>query len=265
MGSRFMRRVRLRFATSGLIKLGLLLQVSVAVAVVPAATIKIPDSTPIRLTITDRLNSASSEIDDPVHLEVTEDVKVRGIVVIPRGSMASGHVTAVQHRQRMGRAGKLEFSVDFVRAPDGTDITVRAKSAREGKNKRSVAPSPLHLLERGKDLEIPQGTHFVAYVNGDHEISLGNNSPPAALQAAGQTAATSTTSDISSVVVTSTPDYADITVDGKFLGTTPSTVRMTPGDHSVTIEKTGFKAWQRVMTLTAGGKITLDVTLDKIP
>jgi hypothetical protein len=54
-------------------------------------------------------------------------------------------------------------------------------------------------------------------------------------------------------------------VDGKFLGTTPSTVRMAPGDRSITIEKSGFNAWQRIMTLTAGGKITLDVTLEKIP
>lgn len=244
--------------------LGLLLQVSAAAAALPA-TIKIPDSTPIRLTITDRLNSATSEIDDPVHLEVTEDVKVSGIVVIPRGSMASGHVTAVQHRQRMGKAGKLDFSVDFVRAPDGTDIIVRAQSARKGKNKGSVMPSPLHVLEKGKDLEIPQGTHLLAYVNGDREISLVINPPPPASRPTGQSVTPADTSDISSVVVTSTPDRADITVDGKFLGTTPSTVRIAPGDHSVTIEKTGFKAWQRIMTLTAGGKITLDVTLEKIP
>ena len=126
-------------------------------------------------------------------------------------------------------------------------------------------PTPLHVLERGKDLEIPQGTHILAYVNGDREISLGNNPPPAALQAPGQTATPGAISDISSVVVTSTPDHADITVDGKFLGTTPSTVRIAPGDHSVTIEKAGSKAWQRIMTLTAGGKITLDVTLEKTP
>jgi hypothetical protein len=74
-----------------------------------------------------------------------------------------------------------------------------------------------------------------------------------------------TPGDISSVVVTSAPNHADITVDGKFLGTTPSTVRIASGDHSVTIEKEGFKAWQRVMTLIPGGIITLDVTLDKIP
>ncbi len=259
-----MRSLSHRVGFSGLIKLGLLFQVSAAYAFRPA-TIKIPDSTPIRLTIMDRLNSATSEIDDPVHLEVAEDVKVSGVVVIPRGAMASGHVVAVQHRQRMGKAGKLEFSVDFVRAPDGTDIGVRAQSARKGRNKGSVMPSPLHALARGKDLEIPQGTRILAYVNGSHEISLGNNSPPAASQTPGQPVTPATISDISSVVVTSTPDHADITVDGKFLGTTPSTVRIAPGDHSVTIERTGFKAWQRIMTLIAGGSITLDVTLEKLP
>ena len=254
----------LRNTLSGFTQLALLAQVSAAFATQPA-TIKIPDSTPVKLLLEDRLNSATSEVDDVVHFEVAEDVKVRGIVVIPRGSMASGHVVAVQHRQRMGKEGKLVFSVDFVRAPDGTDLSVRAQSERKGKNKGSVMPSPLHVLERGKDLEIPQGTHFLAFINGNHEISLGNNSPAAASQTSSEPVTPATPSDISSVVVTSTPDHADISVDGKFLGTTPSTVRIASGDHSVTIEKAGFKAWQRIMTLTAGGNITLDVTLDKIP
>ena len=258
-----MRGPGLRFAPSGIIKLGLLLQISTTLAALPA-TIRIPDSTPVKLLLTDRLNSASSEIDDSVHLEVAEDVKVRGIVAIPKGSLASGHVTGVQHRERMGRAGKLEFSVDFVRAPDGTDIRLRADSEHQGKKKGSGLLSPLRLMARGKDLEIPQGTHIVAYVDGEREISLDHNSPAsAASEAAGQPGAPAATSDISSVVVTSTPDGADITVDGKFLGTTPSTIRLAPGDRSITIEKTGFMAWQRIMTLTAGGKITLDVTLEK--
>ena len=259
-----MRCLSFRNALLGFTQLALLVQVSAALATQPA-TIKIPDSTPIRLTVTDRLNSATSEVDDTVHLEVAEDVRVRGIVVIPRGSMASGHVVAVQHRQRMGKGGKLVFSVDFVRTPDGTDISVRAQAERKGKDKRSLMPSPLHVLGKGKDLEIPQGTHILAYINGNHEISLGNNSPAIASQTSSEPAITVTPGDISSVAVTSTPDHADISVDGKFLGTTPSTVRITSGDHSVTIEKAGFKAWQRIMTLTMGGNITLDVSLDKIP
>jgi hypothetical protein len=65
------------------------------------------------------------------------------------------------------------------------------------------------------------------------------------------------------VVVKSTPPGADITVDGKFMGSTPSTIQLTPGDHVVEVEKDGLRPWQRGMTITAGGNITIDATLDK--
>lgn len=259
-----MTRFSFRKTHSGFTLLVLLLLVLPAYPALPSS-IKIPDSTPIQLTMMDRLNSATSEIDDPVHFEVAEDVKVGGSVVIPRGSTAVGHVVEVQHRQRLGKAGKLVFSVDFVKAPDGTNIGVREQAARKGRSKRSGLTSPMRVLAKGKDLEIPQGTHLLAYVNGDHEILVGNNSSLADPQTPVQVIAAATPTDISSVVVTSAPNHADITVDGKFLGTTPSTVRIASGDHSVTIEKEGFKAWQRMMTLIPGGSITLDVTLDKIP
>jgi hypothetical protein len=38
-----------------------------------------------------------------------------------------------------------------------------------------------------------------------------------------------------------------------------------PGDHTVTIEKPGFKVWQRTISVTAGGDISLDATLEKLP
>jgi hypothetical protein len=66
------------------------------------------------------------------------------------------------------------------------------------------------------------------------------------------------------VVVKSTPPGADITVDGKFMGNTPSTIQLTPGDHVVEVEKDGLRPWQRGMTITAGGNITIDATLDKL-
>jgi hypothetical protein len=65
------------------------------------------------------------------------------------------------------------------------------------------------------------------------------------------------------VIVKSTPPGADINVDGKFMGNTPSTSQLTPGDHVVEVEKEGLKPWQRGMTVNAGGNITIDATLDK--
>jgi hypothetical protein len=65
------------------------------------------------------------------------------------------------------------------------------------------------------------------------------------------------------VTVKSTPDGADISVDGKFVGNTPSTLKLAPGDHTIAVESSGFKSWQRTMTLSAGSDVTVSATLEK--
>lgn len=65
-----------------------------------------------------------------------------------------------------------------------------------------------------------------------------------------------------SVEIHSTPGGADISVDGKFVGSTPSSLELSGGDHEIDIEKSGFKQWQR-MTHVTGGKVTISADLDK--
>lgn len=69
--------------------------------------------------------------------------------------------------------------------------------------------------------------------------------------------------ELVSIVVKSTPPGCDINVDGKWMGSTPSTIRLPPGDHDISIEKDEMRAWQRRMTVTAGGSSTIDATLEK--
>jgi hypothetical protein len=66
-----------------------------------------------------------------------------------------------------------------------------------------------------------------------------------------------------SVTVKSTPPGADINVDGKFMGSTPSTIQLAPGEHQVSVEKEGLRPWQRTMTVTVGGNVNIDATLEK--
>jgi hypothetical protein len=54
------------------------------------------------------------------------------------------------------------------------------------------------------------------------------------------------------VSVVSVPDGADIEVDGEFMGNTPSVFELDPGDHQITVAKTGYKAWEKRLKLTAG-------------
>ena len=60
----------------------------------------------------------TNEVDDPVRFEVTEDVKVGDFIAVPKGSTAVGHVVEVEPKRRLGRAGKLNFSIDHVKAVD---------------------------------------------------------------------------------------------------------------------------------------------------
>ncbi len=65
----------------------------------------------------------------------------------------------------------------------------------------------------------------------------------------------------SKLSVESNPASADIEVDGEFVGTTPSVFDLTPGQHTITLHKTGYKAWQKKMELLAG-EITLNLDLE---
>lgn len=62
--------------------------------------------------------------------------------------------------------------------------------------------------------------------------------------------------------VASTPDGADIEIDGNFMGSTPSSLQLQPGDHLVAVKKVGYKAWERKMKVV-GGDVSIKADLDK--
>ena len=83
----------------------------------------------------------------------------------------------------MGRGGKLDLTIDFVRAVNGDKIALRAvKEASGGGHVGAMTggivaasilffpAAPLFLFMQGKDITIPQGTEVTAYSNG--EIAL---------------------------------------------------------------------------------------------
>ncbi len=70
-------------------------------------------------------------------------------------------------------------------------------------------------------------------------------------------------STVAKLNVISTPDGADIEIDGSFVGSTPSAVELTPGDHQVVVKKSGYKPWERKLKVS-GGDIKLSAELEKI-
>ena len=70
-----------------------------------------------------------------------------------------------------------------------------------------------------------------------------------------------TLSVASKITVSSMPAGADIAVDGNFVGNTPSEIDVTPGDHTLTVSKSGFKPWERKFRAT-GGSVNIDAELE---
>jgi hypothetical protein len=68
-------------------------------------------------------------------------------------------------------------------------------------------------------------------------------------------------STMSKVMVSSEPTGADIFVDDKFMGNTPSLLQLPAGSHTIRIEGKGQKPWSRDVTLTGGGKVTIQASL----
>jgi hypothetical protein len=73
-------------------------------------------------------------------------------------------------------------------------------------------------------------------------------------------AAAPTTAKVS---VTSTPDGADIEVDGSFVGNTPSDIDVPAGEHSVAVKKSGFQAWEKKLKVSSGSNVHLKAELEK--
>jgi len=64
----------------------------------------------------------------------------------------------------------------------------------------------------------------------------------------------------STVSVSSTLPGAEIFVDEDFVGNTPSTINVTAGKHIITVKKSGFQDWVRIVNFS-GGAITLNAEL----
>ena len=62
--------------------------------------------------------------------------------------------------------------------------------------------------------------------------------------------------------VDSNPEGADITVDGEYVASTPSALRLKAGQHTIAVSKSGFKTWERKLTVGVGN-VRLQADLEK--
>ena len=226
----------------------------------------IHDGTPIKLRLRENVSSASARTGQEVPFETVDEVQVDGVTVLPKGSTAMAVVTEAESKRSMGRAGKLNMAISYARLKDGNKVALRAVSEQKGGSHTGamagamVATSlivwpaaPFFLFMKGKDITIPQGTEITAFVDGDMYLEMSKFG----VADTGGVSRTQT-----SLTVDSTPVGADIEVDGNFVGSTPSSVPVSLGNHEITVRKKGYSAWDRRMNVT-GGTVHLNAELER--
>lgn len=62
---------------------------------------------------------------------------------------------------------------------------------------------------------------------------------------------------------TSTPPGAEITLDGNYVGSTPSVINLSIGTHAVVLSMPGFVQWKRDLTVMPGSDLTVGAILQK--
>ena len=255
------------------------------------AQLVIPSGTKVTTRLEQTLSSATAQEGQAVNLSVTEDVRMNDVVVIRQGATVFGTVSMAQEKRRMGRSGKLDFTIEKVRAADGEFIPLRYtpfKKQGEGKGVTTGVltagaavvfwpAAPLFLLMKGKDATVNKGITVDVFTDADHTLkspayrdapsvtSSAAGAPVPALQMASSPATLFVGGgELVAVIIEADIDGAEVEIDGAFVGNVPATRGLAPGNHTVTVRE-GAAVWQRTIMVQPGDSLRLRARLAAAP
>jgi hypothetical protein len=244
-----------------------------------AARVPVRDGQLVRANLRNILTTDNVQKGDGIDFEVMEDILVSGHVVIAKGAVAHGKVLEVKGAGKAkAKDAEVVFQFSTVRAVDNQELPLRiapTKSRKPKPNQNQVVerspipgyPSRLIGAEKGKEYKVYTEGSFV--INAADTIAAPPAAPPAAAPAAAPAAPAvgltpgELAPERASVEFSSTPDGADIIIDGTFVGSTPSTLRVTPGHHGIEIRMAGYRSWTRTMVVDPGSHPSVRATLAK--
>ena len=143
------------------------------------AEITIPDGTEVKLLLKNPLSSATAQPEQRIEFTASEAVTIHGVTVIEKGAPAVGHIIEAQSAKGFGRKGKLNFSIDTVQlstSGEKENIRLRSSKAATGSDSYGKAgvigllAGPFAAMVHGKDIEVPAGTEFTIYIDGDRKV-----------------------------------------------------------------------------------------------
>jgi hypothetical protein len=251
-----------------------------------AARVPLRDGQEVALKLRNVLTTDNVQKGDTIQFEVAEDVLINGHVVIAKGATASGKILDVKGAFKpRAKDAEVIFQFAVVHASDGQDLPLRPQAGKPRKgaekgneiHERSEIPGQITRVvgaEKGKQYEAYVDGSFIITTSDTFTAAPAAAPSPAAAQPSASVAvpvappappsiltATDVAVEPSAVEFSSTPDRADIVIDGNLVGNTPSTLRLTPGHHTIEIRMAGYRTWTRVMVVDPESRPSVRATL----
>ena len=153
--------------------------------------VKVPDNTAIPIETAFDVSSANIKQGEIITFYVVRAIKIDGIIVIEKGALVNGKITMAKRARRWGREGTFAWTFEEVIAVDGKVIPLKTENSVKGESNKGevaikttvvatlLAPTiflaPLALMygfKRGGNAVLPAGSRFVAYINGDANVTV---------------------------------------------------------------------------------------------
>lgn len=237
------------------------------------------EGTLVRLALVQDLTTENVIQGDRVEFEVVDNIIVENYVVIPKGAVAWGSVIKVKGAgKRNAKDASVTFRLVGVRAADGQNLPLRLLP--HGSKKTDVAENdiveslPIPRL-RERIIGAEKGKQYAAYTASDVVVDAPESTPapaaehapvrpptPAAVAPANPPQALPAP-EPAAIVFKSEPSGADILINGKVVGSTPSSLSVAPGMHDVEIRVPTYVSWKRRMKVTPGSHPTIQARLKK--
>jgi hypothetical protein len=134
----------------------------------PVPTVMLAANSLVPLRMLETISSDTAQRGQRFRLEVTDDINVDSVVVIPAGSIAYGEVIDAAKARMLGKPGELSVSARFVTVGD-RQIRLRASFGNSGKSNMATALL-FNPFVHGRQMVIPADTELVAKLAVDEKF-----------------------------------------------------------------------------------------------
>jgi len=155
-----------------------------------SSSLSLSRGAPVKLRLLEVIGSGINEMGDAVAFEVTEDILVQGLVVVPKGALAYGQVTDQSKKGQGRQSGSLKVEIYNISLPGGFYIPVKG-TIGEAPNATHKKPSGYYYRggmwttkQKGWDVLIERGEEVSAFVDETVAIPATKDYSEAALRQA---------------------------------------------------------------------------------